>query len=265
MTTEKLTMSLEEILAAKRQRLEERRMRTPIAAVAALADMQPHPRSVLNTVTEGDATTFIGQVTHSETYDPVASALRYVREGVDAVALFTDQIVYNRGLDDMLLVARGANLPVISQDYILNEYHVVEYRAAGASALVLSASVLDQPTLRRVVTVTQRWRMTAIVQVNKEEELAYAQTLSPHVIGIGDHFAQNGTADLELFKRLRTQIHFNTRCMIMSSLQTLEEVSTAVSLGINAVIVSEKLLNTRNASTQLRALLKRPNADPHNS
>jgi indole-3-glycerol phosphate synthase len=144
MTTDNLPTNLEAILAAKRQFLMERRAKTPIAAVSALADMQRRPQPILNTVTNGSQVTLIGQITHSDTYDPVAATLRYIREGVDAVSLFTDQIVYRRGLDDLLLVSRGVNIPVISQDYILDEYHVVEARAAGASALVLS-QVLDQP------------------------------------------------------------------------------------------------------------------------
>jgi indole-3-glycerol phosphate synthase len=265
MPTDSLSADLATLLAAKRQQLAERKARTPLVAVTALAQMQRKPMSILNTVSDGSYVTLIGQVTHSETYDPVAATMRYVREGVDAVSLFTDVSAYSRGLDDLLLVSKGVNVPVIAQDYILDDYHVVEMRAAGASALVLSALILDRPALRKVVTVTQRWGMTAMIQVGSEDHLEVAQELSPHVIGIGSHANPNAADDLAVLQRLRSRIPYNTRCMIMTCLQTLDEVQAAVNLGVDAVIVNEKLMITRATGSQLRALLKRSGGDPPNN
>lgn len=250
------TDTLDHILAAKRQFLAERRAKTPIEAVIALADMQRKPQAVLNMVTGGGQVTLIGQIARSETYDPVAATLAYVREGVDSVSLFTDETVYERGLDDLLLVSRGVNVPVISQDYILDEYHVVETRAAGASALVVYSYVLDQPVLRKVVSVAQRWRMTSIVQVSNEEELAYAQSLSPHVLGINAGFGSAWADDIACFQRLRPKIPYNMRCMILSAFSTVDEVRTAIELGGDAIMISEALINTRGAAGQLRDLVR---------
>ena len=256
MATDNLSNDLNTILAAKRQYLAERRAKTPIQAVIALADMQRRPQPVLNTVTNGSQIALIGQITRAETYDPVAVTLGYINRGVDGVSLYTDQSVYSRGLDDLLLVSRGVNIPVISQDYILDEYHVVEARAAGASALVLSASTLDQEMLRKAVTTTQRWRMTAIVQVADEDELNYAGTLSPHVLGINAGFTSTPQEDIALLERLRPHIPYNMRVMLISSLDTLENVQRALSLGVDAIMVSDRLLLDDYHSGQLHDLLQ---------
>jgi len=256
MATDNLVTDLEHILAAKRQYLMERRAKTPIAAVIALADMTSRPKPILNTVTNGTYVTLIGQILHSDTYDPVAATLGFIREGVDAVALFTDMTIYRRGLDDLLLLSRGANIPVIGQDYILDEYHVVEARAAGASALVLSAVVLDQATLRKVVSATLRWRMTAIVQVATEEQLLMAQALSPHVIGVGELVGDPQEA-IELLQELRPKITYNMRCMAVTAMQTVEQVSTLVEMGVDAVVVSEALLTSRTEAIKLKTALGR--------
>jgi indole-3-glycerol phosphate synthase len=256
MATDNLVTDLEHILAAKRQYLAERRAKTPIAAVIALADMQSRPKPILNTVTNGAYVTLIGQITHSETYDPVAATLGFIREGVDAVALFTDQTIYRRSLDDLLLVSRGVNIPVVAQDYILDEYHVVEARAAGASALVLSAAVLDQATLRKVVSATQRWRMTAIVQVATEEQLLMAQALSPHVIGVGELVGDAQEA-IDLLQELRPKITYNVRCMVITAMQTVEQVAALVEMGVDAVVASESLLTSRTELARLKGALGR--------
>jgi indole-3-glycerol phosphate synthase len=260
MTTEAARSYLDTILEAKKQYLAERQQKTPTAAVVALAEMQARPKPVLNIVTDGAQVTLIGQITLQDTYDPVAAALRYIRSGVDAVSFFTDQRVYRMGMDDLLLVTHGVrNFPVIAQNYVLDEYQVIETRAAGASGLVAYSAVLDRSNLRRVISLAHRWKMTAILQVSNAEEIAYATAVSPHVIGIG-----NGTdlyfdpeRDLPLIRQLIPLVPFHTRMMALGCICTLEDAAAVVDLGVDAVIADETLIASPKYYEKLRALLTR--------
>lgn len=255
MHPESVRIDLENILTAKNRYLAHRQTKTPPLAVIDLARLARRPIPVLNIVTEQEPALLIGQITHTETYDPVAAALRFVRDGVDALAMFTDQRVYSQGLDDMLLVSRGLKSPLICQDYILNEYHVAEARAAGASALVLYASLLERPALRRVVSSTQRWRMTSIVQVSTEEELHFAATLSPHVIAVGTEPLFDRGRDLPLLQNLCPFVPYNMRVMPLGCLQSMQDVEAVAALRVDAVIVDEKLLKPSHHYDALRTLL----------
>jgi indole-3-glycerol phosphate synthase len=258
MTTKKLSSHLETIITAKRLAVNERKARTPIEAVRALASMQERPSPILSTVSGADEPVIIiGQVKHNIAanghvmYDPVGAALRFVHKTVDAIALFTDEIIYENGLDDLMLVARAVDLPVISQDYILDSYEIVEARAAGASAVVLSAAVLDNALLRRLTSDTQRNRMTAIVEVHNHDELVYALSLSPHVIGLSSDnpFTPEIELDLEATRRLRDLIPSHIRVMVMEKLRTLEDFEMIASLDVDAIMVDEQFLDrTKNAA-----------------
>jgi indole-3-glycerol phosphate synthase len=248
-----------DIVSRKRQQLQMRQAKTPTAAVIALAEMQRRPFPVLNYVTGGEMVTLIGQVTYAETYDPVGASLKFVRAGVDAVAFFTDRLVYPTGLDDLLLVSRGVKRPVISQDFVLNEYHVTEFRAAGAAALTLYASVLEPVMLRRAVSVTQRWRMAAVVQVANDEHLALAAALSPHVIAVGDPDIPDPDHDLHLLEHLRPLIPRYAQAMPLHALTALAQVRAALDLSVDALIVGDDLVATPDRAAQLLALV-RPNA-----
>ncbi len=264
MTTKELSPKLNEIIDAKRQSLEQRRAKTPIEALRALASMQNRPNPILSDVTSADEPiVIIGQVKHTLSqngqliYDPVGAALRYQNLGVDAIALFTDEIVYANGLDDLMFVSRGVDLPVISQDYVLHEYQIVEARAAGASALMLSASVLDPPTLRTLISDTQRNRMTAIVEVHNLAELDYALTLSPHVIGISSDnpFTPEIELDLEMTRRMRDRIPSHIRVMVMENLQSMQQVEIIANLGVDAMLVSEDMIKVARNANFLREAL----------
>lgn len=258
MTLSHVHLETEDIITTKRQQLQLRQGKTPTAAVIALAEMQRRPFPILNYVTGGEMVTLIGQVAYAETYDPVGASLKLVRAGVDAIAFFTDKQVYGKGLDDLLLVSRGVKRPVISLDYALNEYHVTEFRAAGAAALTLYASVLDNVALRKAVSVTQRWRMAAIVQVANREQLSFAESLSPHVISVGDPQKTDADHDLALLGELRPFIPRFTQVMPLHSLSTLSQVRQALEIGVDALIVAESLINTPEHAAELTALVKPP-------
>lgn len=265
MTTKKLTPRLDTIIAAKRYYLNQRKAKTPMDAVRALASMQKRASPILSTVAAPDEPVIIiGHIKHnlgfngSVAYDPVGTALRYVNQGVDAIALFTDQIIYEDGLDDLMFVSNAVDSPVISQDYVLDEYEIVEARAAGASALMLSAAVLDNDTLRRMVSATQRNSMTAMVQVHNADELRYAVSLSPHVICLStdNPFTTEIEVDLEMTRRLRDMIPNHIRVMVSENLKTLREVEIVAGLEVDAMMVSETLLDAAHNAENLRNVFK---------
>jgi indole-3-glycerol phosphate synthase len=243
------------ILAAKRRALAHRQEKTPVSAVVALASLQKAPMPVLNMVTNGEHVTVIGQVRHAEIYDPVMSALRYVRSGVDAISMLSDLRVYSKGMDDLTLVARAINSPILIQDYILNEYHVAEARAAGASALVLHTGLLDPKALRQVVSATMRWRMTAIVQIESADQLSEVARLSPHVIAVGTNAPFDPDTDLDLLIRVRERLPFNMRVMPLGCIQTVQALSAVVDIGVDGVIIDEQLFRRPDQFDELRGLI----------
>ncbi|MDX1991990.1 MAG: hypothetical protein SF029_06360 [bacterium] len=253
--TDEVNLEAQQIIDAKGRFLAQRQGRTPNQAIIDLARLAKRPQPLLNIVTHNEPALLLGQITLTDTYDPVAAALRCVRDGADGLAMFTDQRIYSKGMDDLLLVSRGINSPIICQDYILNEYHVAEARAAGASAIVVYSSMLDRPILRRVVSAIQRWRMTAIVQVCTPEELHFASTLSPHVVAIGMDTHFDAARDLPTLETLRDSIPYNVRMMPLGCIHRLEDVEAVARLRPDAVIVDEKLLKSVPTYEAIRELL----------
>jgi indole-3-glycerol phosphate synthase len=265
MATKELVPQIDVIIAAKRQYLQERKSQTPIEAIRALASMQKRPQPVLSAVTADTPVMLVGNIKYAmpqtgplmSTYDPVGLALRYTRAGMDAVTLFTDESLYQGGLDDMVLVSRAVNVPLISQDYILDEYQVVEARAAGASALVLCSTIVTPSDLRVLVSATQRNRMTAIVEVRNQQEIEYALSLSPYVIGLSGRDLHSRDVTTSHLPELRALIPSSIRVMLMDPLRTLDEVHMAVSMGVHAIVIDEALLDSEGNRDDLDKILRR--------
>ena len=258
MATGSLQVNRDIILATKKQQLKQRQRHTPMEAVLSLAQMQKRPRGVLNYSSDGDEKiSVIAQVSRREIYDPVTSALHCIVNGADAIGFFTDHSIYHNDLDDLLMVSRAVkDVPVIYQNYVLNEYEVMASRGADASAVVVYASLLDAQRLRQTVSTAQRWKMSTIVQVSDANDLEAAKTLSPHALSFGDNLSSNISATIEDMMAVREKLPSHYRLLLTHCLHTLDEVELALSARVDAVIVDEDLLKHERSAKMIQSLIE---------
>jgi len=256
MATGSLRVNQDIILATKKHHLKEAKRVRPVEAVLALAEMANKPHNVLNTVTNDNRPIILGQVTRTETYDPVTSALRFAQEGAHGIAFFTDHSIYPRDYDDMFMVARGTKqIPTLFQNYVFNDYGVMMARASGAAGLMLYSSILPPDTLKLVVSLTQRWRMSVLIQVETEEELEHALTLSANAICIGNPATGHVEKDLQTLKQLRPRIPHYIQVLSSHSISTLKHLHMAYDGGIDGVFISEELIKTPKIASEMRGAL----------
>lgn len=260
-----MMLNKDQILAARRRALEERKAKTPLDALRALASMQARPQPVLNTIADDCALMVIGQVRYAPPngaegghYDPVALALRFERAGVDAISLVSDDPLTPVGMDDLALVARVVGCPVISQDAPLDEYQVIEARAAGASAIVVSGTAGDAGDLRTLISAAQRNRMTAIVAVEDFAALDAARPLCPQAIALGWGDAERMRFERDLLAALRVEISPETRVLLDAPLESEDDAAAIVPLHVDAVLISTAYLRQSGDVARLRARLSGP-------
>lgn len=242
---------VDDIIQAKAALLEERMARTSLNALRAMASMQSRPLPFLTTV--GYETTIIGQIRYelpttgdlSTRYDPVSVAANYANAGADAVAIFTDSVIEYNGITDFTLASEALkprNIPLISQDYILHEYSILEMRAAGASVVQLHCGTLPPDKLRQLMATIHRNRMTAVIDVYNAEQLALTLDWSPQVIGIGGNGPFSFGLNLDRAAALREHIPNAQRVMITRPLHTWDDVAAAAQLRPHAVILTNMLM-----------------------
>ncbi len=244
-----------EILVAKQERLAQRKVETPLEAMRALAGMQKRPEPVLSTVTNDSRVMLFGQIRYgSPGYDPVSQALRYTRMGTDGIALFTDNTIYNGGINDLALITRATTPPVLLQNFIFDEYQVVEARAAGAAALTLVAGLVESPVLRMLISTTQRNRMSASVRIKDSAELVYTLALCPAVVELGGRSKQTGALDIQQMTKLRAQMPATARVLLYNRLRSFAEAEAVAPLKPSAVFVHDDLLAQDHAIARLRTI-----------
>jgi indole-3-glycerol phosphate synthase len=262
--TKRNDLAVNTIIEAKHKNLQAQMARTSLDALRAVASMQRRPLPFLTHV--GARTAIVGPIRYnipmtgdlSTGYDPAMQAREYVYAGADAVAVFTDTVIERDGMADLAIVSdvlKYTETPVISQDYVLTEYHVVAARAAGASAVMLHTGIVSLTQLRSLMSQVHRNRMTAIVAVHNRDQLDAVRDLSPQVIGLGGASPLDTRVDCTLAHQLAAHVPTGTRVMLTNPLSTLEEIRSMADLHPAAVMIAHDLLTDKARRQHIRKAL----------
>src|SRR5437773_7397144 len=132
-----------------------------------------------------------------EDLDPVAHARAYIRGGAVAISVLTDEAHFGGSLDDLARVAAAVPVPVLRKDFILDELQIMEARAAGASAVLLIARILEPDRMKALARAAQQWGLATLIEVHDAGELEPALAARPGVLGINARDLSTFVVDLD--------------------------------------------------------------------
>jgi indole-3-glycerol phosphate synthase/phosphoribosylanthranilate isomerase len=202
---------LGKIMAAKREELALRYEGVSMDALRARA--RPTPRSLAQAIAS-DGARFILEIKKASpsggairlNADPAALARGY--DGVaDALSVLCDRIFFGGSLDDLRAARAAFEGPILAKDFFLDPRQVVEARIAGADAILVMLSLLDDAAARAMMSEAARLGMDALLEVHDEPEMRRATALDAKLIGINNRDLRDLSIDLATTERLAHLAH----------------------------------------------------------
>lgn len=133
--------------------------------------------------------------------DPVAIARGYA--GVaDALSVLTDGDFFGGSLDDIRRARMAFDGPILAKDFFIDQRQVAEARSAGADAVLVMLSLLNDSDARAMIGEARRLGMDALVEVHDEAEMRRALALDARLIGINNRDLRTLEVDLSTTERL---------------------------------------------------------------
>ncbi|HEY6048809.1 MAG TPA: bifunctional indole-3-glycerol-phosphate synthase TrpC/phosphoribosylanthranilate isomerase TrpF [Sphingomicrobium sp.] len=133
--------------------------------------------------------------------DPAALARGYA--GVaDALSVLCDAPYFGGSLDDLRAARREFDGPILAKDFFIDARQVVEARIAGADAVLVMLSLLDDAAAREMIAEARRLGMDALVEVHDESEMRHALALGTPLIGINNRDLRDLSIDLSTTEAL---------------------------------------------------------------
>lgn len=266
-----ITGFLNEVLVHIRERVAQRQREVPISGLRALNSIQKRPLDLTSALRHREGVSLIveikrqshhGKLLVEGRYEPDEIARFFAEMGVQAVAVATNPRYHLGELHHLTYVSQAVNIPVLRQDFVFDRYQVYEARAAGADGVILIAALLGEYRLWDLVSFTQRMSMTAIVQVETEEELERALQADPRIIGISNVDWRTLAIDLSKTTRLARLIPDHISVVSMGGVRTADDVALMAEAGVDAIMVGEAIMSAPNPEAAIHELFSQLDTDP---
>lgn len=173
-------------------------------------------------------------------FDPVAIAKAYA-PFADAISVLTDEKYFQGKLSYLTAVRSAVSVPVLCKDFILEPFQIVEARKAGADAILLMMSVLNDDEYAACFTAAAALQIDALTEVRNEEELNRALRLGARIIGINNRNLDTLQVDLGATERLAHKVPKDKVVISESGIATHADILRLGSL-VNGFLVGSSLM-----------------------
>ncbi len=178
----------------------------------------------------------------------------YQRAGAAAVSVLTEPEDFDGRLDDLSLVRRSSELPVLRKDFIIDGYQVLQARLFGADAFLLIAEMLGKKDLAGLISLGRELGMASLVEAHDDENLEKAVAAGAEIIGINNRDLKTLKVDLEAGLRLLPRIPEDRIRVSESGISGREDIERLKAAGADAFLVGGAILKADDPETKIREL-----------
>jgi indole-3-glycerol phosphate synthase len=187
--------------------------------------------------------------------DPATQAAVYDAAGAAAISVLTEPHHFGGSLDDLRAVRTTTARPVLRKDFLVEPDQVLEARAAGADAVLLIVSCLDDAAFRTMLEATRDLGMEAVVETHSDEDLERALATDAPVIGVNARDLETLLVDPVAARTRLARIGADRVAVLESGVRTHDDVRAAAAAGAAAVLVGETLMRAPDPGAALRELV----------
>lgn len=254
---------LDQILERKAHEVARQKALVPASELLARADRQPAARSLYGALSApGGATRIISEVkraspsagTIDASVDAPVLAQRYEQAGAAAISVLTDGPGFGGSLDDLIAVRASVGCPMLRKEFVLDEYQVLEARAAGADAVLLIVAALERARLEALLAACRDIGVEALVEVHTADELDTALAVGSRIVGVNNRNLATFHVDLATSEALLPRLPNDVRGIAESGVRTVDDVRRLRKSGAANFLIGEALVRAPDAAELLRAM-----------
>lgn len=251
---------LDDLLAATHRRVDDlHRLVTPEVLEQRIAGIE-EPRG-FHRALQGDDVAIIAEIKRAT---PAKGLLRadlnagtiaraYAEGGAAAVSVLTEPD-YFEGTAEDFAAARGAGLPVLRKDFIIDPMQVFEARAWGADAVLLIVRILEDDALQGLSRVAGSLGMDALVEVFDENDVERALAAGARLVGVNHRDLETFEVDPERTAKIAPHVPDGVTLVALSGVSGRSDVEALGAAGAHAVLVGEHLVTADDPAAALREL-----------
>ena len=256
---------LSEIIAKKRQRVAQAKELVSFDelrshALARRETVKPH---ALRAALERDGVNIIAEFKRRspskgvirEDADLASIVRSYQAGGAAALSILTEEDYFDGSLQNLRDAKAIVDLPVLRKDFVFDEYQIYESAVAGADAILLIVSVLDDRQLELLRRVAEdELGIDALVEVHNSEEMDRAASCGAKIVGVNNRNLRTFEVSLETSLKLAPLAPRDALLVSESGLKDAADLRRLKERGFSGFLIGESLMRARDPGVALRDL-----------
>ena len=257
-------MILDDIIRDKKQEVSSLRQQYSGKNLAELVKALPKPRDFLSAFKKGKFS-LIAEIKKASPsaglirpdFEPITLAKTYEESGAAALSVLTDEKYFQGKIEYLKAAKESTTIPVLRKDFIIAEEQIYEARIAGADAVLLIVRILSDEQLKRLLDLTGKLGMQALVETHNAEEMKRALKTKAKIIGINNRDLDNLKIDLgATFQLMQNFPQLKKRIVISESgIVSGEDIKKLKKAGADGVLIGETLMKSKNIPDKIRELM----------
>jgi indole-3-glycerol phosphate synthase len=256
---------LSQIINKKRERLEEAQCEIPLEQIQdeAFAIRQRTESHALRRALQRDGINVIAEFKRRSPSKGViradanlAAIVRsYQAGGAAALSVLTEQDYFDGSLADLEAVKTYVELPVLRKDFVFDPYQVFESASAGADAILLIVSVLNDAELESLRRLAEdELGMDALVEVHNSQEMDRAAGCGAKLVGVNNRNLRTFDVSLETSMEMAPLAPRDALLVSESGLREAVDLQRLRAQGFSGFLIGESLMRARCPEAALREL-----------
>lgn len=180
----------------------------------------------------------------------------YERGGACAISVLTDEGFFGGSIGDLRVARSSTNLPLLRKDFIIDPIQIYEAAIAGADAVLLIVTALDNTSLKDLRALAEdELGLDALVEVHSSEELNRALGANAKIIGVNNRDLRTFRVSLDASEHLIAEAPRDRIMISESGLQSVKDLRHLQALGFRGFLIGEALMRASDPEAALRDLI----------
>ncbi|MGL4606267.1 MAG: indole-3-glycerol phosphate synthase TrpC [Eubacteriaceae bacterium] len=181
-------------------------------------------------------------------------AREYEQAGATAISVLTEP-QYFMGCGEYLKEINCAvEVPTLCKDFIIDPLQIYEAKVWGASAVLLIAEILNENKLANFIEIANNIGLSAHVESHSLPMLEKSLRAGAKIVGINNRNLDTFEVDINTSIRLRKYVPRDVIFVAESGISTADDVKKLRENGVNAVLIGETLMRSKNKKAMLEQL-----------
>lgn len=188
-------------------------------------------------------------------FDVVPLAKSLAGAGAATLSVLTEEHFFQGSLGSLEQVSATVFIPCLRKDFIVDEFQILESRAACADAILLIAAALNDAELRRFTETAHAQNLDVLCEVHDAEELSRVRDLGCDAIGVNNRNLRTFQVSLDTSLKLAEHLPPGTLRVAESGIRNATDIAQLRSAGFNAFLIGESLMREVEPAKALANLL----------